>query len=100
MNIVIIRDDGDKQGPVISDNMLTTNAAGIERGRVEIDTNLYSRNIVETEVLDIQFVQNGSFVLVKDASLVDEVAMVTGVSASYSSESGTAVKVSTERVIL
>ena len=93
MNITVIRDTGDKPGGSISDGLLTTNAAGAERGRIEIDTNLYSKMYGTTELTNFQYLQNGSLI----SSLDEEVFMLTGIDVSYSAD-GEVIKITTEGI--
>ena len=93
MNIVVIRDTGDKAGPSISGSLLTTAAAGAERGRVEIDINLYNKETVTTEVTDFSYIQNGSLIRVGD----EGVSMLIGIEADYSAE-GSTIKIIREKL--
>lgn len=99
MNITVIRDSGDKAGPSISDSLLTTNNSAIERARVEIDTQYYSKVKVQTKVTIEQYIPNGSFVLVKNADMSESVALVTGMTASYKAGLPPEITIETERLL-
>lgn len=98
MNIVVIRDNGDKEGPAISDNLLTTNAAGIERGRVEIDSQYYDKLNVSSKVTNFSYQNNGSFVKVSSPNLLSEIGMLTGISISCKGAEKPEIEISTMRI--
>ena len=98
MNITVIRDLGNKVGPGISESLLTTTLAGVERGRVEIDTQYYDKFIVTTSVVDFDYLSNGSFIEVRNQESVSEIVLLTGVSANYSADQPPKIDIETERL--
>ena len=98
MNITVIRDLGDKVGPGINETLLTTTLAGVERGRVEIDTQYYDKFTVTTTVTDFDYLPNGSFIEVRNPEFVSETALLTGISASYRADQAPVIEIETERL--
>lgn len=99
MNIVVIRDAGDKAGPSVSDNLLTTNAAGVERGRVEIDSQYYDKYNVTSKVTDFSYQNNGSFIKVSSPQLNSEVGLLTGINVSYKAGEVPSIEILTMRLV-
>lgn len=98
MNITVIRDLGNKVGPGISESLLTTTLAGIERGRVEIDTQYYDKFIVTTSVTDFDYLPNGSFIGVRNQEFISETVLLTGISINYSADQPPKIEIETERL--
>lgn len=99
MNITVIRDLGNKVGPGISESLLTTTLAGVERGRVEIDTQYYDKFIATTSVTDFDFLPNGSFIEVRNSEFIPETVLLTGISANYSAGQPPKIDIETERLV-
>ena len=66
MQTIVTRPPGDKQGPDISDALLTTRDAQIERGRAEINQNSTSRMMVSGNLPAIDYIEPGSTVQITD----------------------------------
>ncbi len=98
MNITVIRDLGDKVGPGISESLLTTTLSGIERGRVEIDTQYYDKFRATTLVTDFDYLPNGSFIGVRNQEFISETVLLTGLSINYSVDQPPKIEIETERL--
>lgn len=98
MNITVIRDTGDKVGPSVSDSLLTTTTTGIERGRVEIDSQYYDKINTKTRVTEFQYLSNGSFISTLSSNIDSEVVLLTGISISYKAGEPPAIEIETERL--
>jgi hypothetical protein len=66
MRVEVIRGAGDRLGPEINDSLLTTEEAGRERGRVEIDRNSTPRDLVSLTLPGTRWLAPGSLVEVQD----------------------------------
>jgi hypothetical protein len=66
MQTLVTRLPADKQGPDISDQLLTTVDAQIERGRGEINENSTSRVMVSANCPATAYIEPGSTVCVTD----------------------------------
>lgn len=99
MNITVVRGTGEKSAPAISDRLLTTVEAGIERGRVEIDSQFYDRDTVDTSLVDFNLIDNGSFISCDD-TMPDNICLLIGISAEYAADQPPKITITTERVIL
>lgn len=87
MNIEVVRAPGDRTGPTISDSLLTTDEAGRERGRVEIDRNCSGRELVDMTV-PLAWQQPGGLAAMADADGGAWRGLVTGWRLTLSRESG------------
>jgi hypothetical protein len=87
MRVEVIRGAGDKLGPEIGDSLITTEAAALERGRVEIDRNSTSRDLVSLSVPFGRWIAPGSLVAVEDSDNQNWRGMVTKCGLSISRES-------------
>lgn len=67
MRIEVVRHPGDRRGPDIVDALLTTEQAGIERGRQEIDRNCSNRMIENGNCPQLDYMATGSLVSVTNA---------------------------------
>lgn len=77
MRVEVIRGSGDRTGPDISDALLCTEAAAIERGRIEIDRNSTPRELVSLTV-PLTYIAPGSLVEVADSESAPWRGLVTG----------------------
>jgi hypothetical protein len=92
MRVEVIRAPADRQGPEINDSLLTTEAAAIERGRIEIDRNSTPRDLVILTLPLGHWIAPGSLVAVQDGEALSWRGMVTrcGLSCSRDETSVTA----------
>lgn len=67
MAVLVSRGRGDRQGPDIVDELLTTEAGQIERGRGEINYSCSPRTIEQAQIVKRGFVPTGSLVEVVEA---------------------------------
>lgn len=67
MKIEVTRQPADRQGPDIVDAMLTTEQAGVERGRQEIDKHSTNRVIERGNCPQLDYMATGSLVNVTHA---------------------------------
>ena len=65
--IIVERAPGDKQGPNISDKLITSAQAAVERGRNEIDANFSHRENVSSTGPLAGFIRPGRIVEVADS---------------------------------
>lgn len=66
METIVIRGEGNNEGPAVVDRLLTTSVARQERGRVEIDLRCSSREVRDIKTLDPQWLSPGTFVEISD----------------------------------
>lgn len=92
METIVIRGDGDKEGPAIIDSLLTTTQARQERGRVDIDYNCSSRTSREIRSFDLSWIPPGSFVEIEDVEKGRVPGIVKAISLSMGSD-GSIVKI-------
>ena len=67
ISVIVERAPADKQGPDISDPLITSALVAVERGRNEIDANCSSREIVQSAGPYKGFIRPGSMVEVADS---------------------------------
>ncbi len=67
ISVIVERAPGDKQGPDISDPLITSALVAVERGRNAIDANCSSRESVSSTGPHKGFVRPGSMVEVADS---------------------------------
>lgn len=65
MRVQLIREDGDKTAPPVIDDLLTTEVAGAERARNELDALCSDRRMISLEVLPFSYKPPGSIVSVQ-----------------------------------
>lgn len=78
ISVIAQRAPGDKQGPDISEPLITSNVVAVERGRNEIDRNSTNREIVTGSGPLRGFIRPGSLVEVMDFEAGPWRGMVTG----------------------
>jgi len=78
ISVIVQRDPADKQGPEISEFLITSEQVAIERGRNEIDYNSSNREIVTGSGPLKGFIRPGSLVEVADMERSAWRAKVTG----------------------
>jgi hypothetical protein len=88
MRVDVIRGAGDRVGPDISDSLLTTEVAAIERGRVEIERNSTPRDLVSLSLPLGNWIAPGVLVAVEDRDGKNWRGMVIGCSLSVSRDQG------------
>lgn len=67
ISVIVERAPGDKQGPDISDPLITSTLVAVERGRNEIDDNCSSRETVQSTGPFKGFIRPGSMAEVADS---------------------------------
>lgn len=87
MRLQLVRGSGDKHAPPVVEELLTTEEAGTERGRLELDETCSDRRRVSAEVLPFTYKPPGTIVSVTEA---DSGSVKVGVlrSLSYTFSSG------------
>jgi hypothetical protein len=96
MHILVQRPPASRQGPDISDPLLTAEPVAVERGRNEIDKNCSSRQIVTLEVAPLALRIN-TLVEVQDVSGSSWRGLVTGIRISQTNGEGVAMTLTLER---
>lgn len=76
IHVIVERQPANRQGPDISDSLITTEAVARERGRNEIDANSTNRYIVTGNGPLLSFIRPGSIVEVQQTSRPPYRAMV------------------------
>lgn len=97
VNVIIERAPANKQGPDISDPLITSAAVAVERGRNEIDKNCSNREVVTSSGPYQGYIKPGSIVEVADSEETVWRGMVKSCAISISQ--GDKIEVDTHLVI-
>jgi len=101
ISVIVERPPADKQGPDISDPLITSEVVAVERGRNEIDFSYSDREIVSGELPYRDWIAPGSIVAIQDMEIPEWRAMATGCTISVTrsgNDFSAACNLSLERV--
>jgi hypothetical protein len=88
ISVTVQRAPADKQGPDISDPLITTEPVAVERGRNEIDANSTPRQIVTMDVVPIAGLRINRLIEVQDLTGPPWRGLLTAIHISCSQDGG------------